>query len=76
MSGGSKSATDGSNSDVEEASVVSPCVAICVLDTDDICIGCHRSGDEIRQWMLLDNTERRAVIKKAHNRSKVGNPFA
>ena len=76
MGGGSKSAAGDDSSDVDEAPVVSPCVAICVLDTGDICTGCHRSGDEIRQWMLLDNTERRAVIKKAHARSKVGNPFA
>ena len=76
MSGGSKSAAGGDCSDVEEAPVVSPCVAICALDTDDICTGCHRSGVEIREWVLLDNTERRAVIKRAHARSKVGNPFA
>ncbi len=76
MSGNSKSATGGDSSDVEEAPVVSPCVSICVLDGDDICTGCHRSGEEIREWVLLNNTERRAVIKRAHARGKVGNPFA
>jgi predicted Fe-S protein YdhL (DUF1289 family) len=43
---------------------------------DDICTGCHRSGEEIREWVLLDNTERRAVLKKARARGKIGNPFA
>jgi len=68
--------TGGGKGDVEEAPVVSPCVAICALDADDICTGCHRSGDEIRQWVSLDNTQRRKVLKAAHARGKIGNPFA
>jgi len=76
MGGGGKSAAGGDSGDVEETPVISPCVSICVLDRDDICTGCHRSGEEIREWVLLDNTERRAVIKRAHARGKVGNPFA
>ena len=71
-----KSPSGGGKGDGEEAPVVSPCVAVCALNTDDICIGCHRSGEEIRDWVSLDNTGRRAVLKKAHARGKVGNPFA
>lgn len=63
-------------SDGEEALVVSPCVAVCLLNGDDICTGCYRSGEEIREWTSLDNTERRSVLKKAHERGKIGNPFA
>ncbi len=73
---GNKSFSSGRNDTAEEAPVVSPCVAICALDANEICTGCHRSGDEIRQWISLDNTQRRAVLKEAHARSKVGNPFA
>jgi len=62
--------------EAEEAPVVSPCVSICALDGDDICTGCHRSGEEIRQWILLDNTARREVLSKACERAKIGNPFA
>lgn len=76
MGVGNKLASDDDRADTEEAPVVSPCVAVCALDGDDICTGCHRSGDEIRQWVSLDNAERRAVLKKAHDRGKVGNPFA
>ncbi|MBQ0720702.1 MAG: DUF1289 domain-containing protein [Gammaproteobacteria bacterium] len=61
---------------VAEAPVVSPCVSICVLGAGDICTGCHRSGGEIRQWVSLDNAARRAVLKNAQARGKVGNPFA
>ena len=48
--------------------VASPCVSICALDDDDICIGCHRSGDEITQWGSQDNVWKRDVLKKAHER--------
>jgi len=73
---GNNSPIGGDKGDAEEAPVVSPCVAICALDANDICTGCHRSGDQIRQWVSLDNTQRRAVLKEAHARGKVGNPFA
>ncbi|MEZ0122007.1 MAG: DUF1289 domain-containing protein [Candidatus Reddybacter sp.] len=73
---GNKSSAGECKRDAEEAPVVSPCVAICALDMNDICTGCHRSGGEIREWMSLDSTERRAVLKKVHARGKVGNPFA
>lgn len=76
MGEGNKLTSGGDKVGVEEAPVASPCVAICALDGDDICTGCHRSGDEIRQWVSLDNATRRAVLKKAHDRGKVGNPFA
>jgi len=72
MSTDSKLLADGD----AEIPVVSPCVSICVLGAEDICTGCHRSGEEIRQWVSLDNTARRAVLRKAHARGKVGNPFA
>ena len=71
-----QSSSGGGKDDGEEAPVVSPCVAVCLLNRDDICTGCHRSGEEIREWVSFDNVERRAVLKKAHARGKIGNPFA
>lgn len=42
--------------------VRSPCVSICALDSDDICVGCQRSGDEITRWSQMSNDERREVL--------------
>jgi hypothetical protein len=50
--------------------VRSPCVSICALDNDDICVGCHRSGDEITQWSRLTNEERRDVLRNVAEREK------
>lgn len=48
----------------------SPCVSICALDENDVCVGCHRSGDEITQWSRMNNEERRAVLRKVAEREK------
>lgn len=62
--------------EVEEKPVVSPCVSICFLDHDNICQGCYRSAGEIREWLLLDNGERREVLSRAMARRQEHNPFA
>lgn len=54
----------------QERPVASPCVHICALDDDDICIGCQRSVAEITRWSRMDNTERRQVLVLCHARAK------
>ncbi|MFP6848103.1 MAG: DUF1289 domain-containing protein [Pseudomonas sp.] len=53
-----------------ERPVASPCVHVCALDEDDICIGCQRTVAEITRWSLMDNTERRDVLVLCHSRAK------
>lgn len=48
--------------------VKSPCVAICALDENDLCIGCYRTGQEITDWGEMDNEKKRAVLKKVSER--------
>jgi predicted Fe-S protein YdhL (DUF1289 family) len=50
--------------------VASPCVHVCALDDEDICIGCQRSVAEISRWTQMDNTERRAVLQRCHERAQ------
>lgn len=45
----------------EEKPVPSPCVSICALGEGDICVACHRSGEEISRWGRMSNAEKRAV---------------
>lgn len=45
-----------------EGRVRSPCVSVCALDERDICIGCHRTGDEITHWSRLTDEQRREVL--------------
>lgn len=57
----------------KEEVVLSPCVGVCALDDDDICIGCWRSGAEITRWGYVDNDGRRAILKNVEERLKKAN---
>ena len=48
--------------------VKSPCVAVCALDENDVCIGCYRTGEEITQWGQIDNEQKRDVLTKVAQR--------
>ena len=50
--------------------VASPCVGICSLDVDDICIGCQRTGKEISRWGEFSGKERKDVMKLVSQREK------
>ncbi|MBI5041652.1 MAG: DUF1289 domain-containing protein [Gammaproteobacteria bacterium] len=52
-----------------ETPVASPCVRNCCLDDQDICLGCHRSVDEIIAWGTACNSERRAILERAAQRA-------
>jgi len=53
-----------------QAEVASPCVSICALDEDDICTGCHRSGQEITYWSSMSNEQKREVMKLVRERER------
>lgn len=52
--------------------IESPCVKICVLHPDaKICIGCHRTGNEIAGWSRLSREERREILEALHERKSL-----
>lgn len=55
--------------------IASPCISICALDENDVCVGCYRSAAEITRWSQANNAERRQIIANAHERAKAVNPF-
>lgn len=50
--------------------VRSPCVSVCALDANDVCIGCQRTSDEIMRWTRMTNDERREVLAKVAKREE------
>lgn len=48
--------------------VPSPCVSICALDADDICVGCFRTGREISQWGRMPADQQREVLRRCQVR--------
>jgi predicted Fe-S protein YdhL (DUF1289 family) len=48
--------------------IPSPCVSICALDENDVCVGCYRTGGEITDWFMASNEEKRAILRAASER--------
>jgi len=42
----------------------SPCVDICTLDSDFVCIGCGRSIEEILKWQEYTAEQQKAVLER------------
>jgi predicted Fe-S protein YdhL (DUF1289 family) len=50
--------------------VGSPCVSVCLLNDDDVCVGCFRSAGEITDWVMLDDLGRRQVLELSRERMR------
>lgn len=50
--------------------VESPCISVCLLSEEDICLGCYRNVAEIAGWHNLSNDQRREVVIIAEARRK------
>lgn len=48
--------------DVPPAST--PCIRVCTLDRDGVCIGCHRTVDEIIRWRDIGEAERLRLMRE------------
>jgi predicted Fe-S protein YdhL (DUF1289 family) len=47
-----------------EAAVLSPCVDICRLDPQGLCVGCRRTIDEITEWPRASEARRREILRE------------
>lgn len=57
----------------EEKPVKSPCISVCALNTDDICVGCYRTALEITDWVMYSNVKKREVLQQCQKRFKTIN---
>lgn len=61
--------------DAVQADPASPCVSICALDDNDICMGCYRSAQEITDWFMATADDKRAMLALARARREADNPI-
>jgi uncharacterized protein len=45
-------------------SVPSPCVNICRLDGQGLCVGCRRTLEEIAEWPRASEARRREILRE------------
>lgn len=51
-----------------QADPASPCISVCLLDENDICLGCYRSADEITDWFMASPQQKRDMLLRAADR--------
>lgn len=51
----------------------SPCISICVLDDQDVCQGCFRTGCEITDWFAASASEKEQILENARERYRASN---
>jgi predicted Fe-S protein YdhL (DUF1289 family) len=49
----------------------SPCVKVCRIDDDGFCIGCKRTLEEIRDWMIMSDYEQGKLLHELKWRQHV-----
>lgn len=50
--------------------ISSPCVSICALDEQDMCLGCYRTATEITYWGRYNDDEKRQVLERVAERER------
>ncbi len=43
--------------------VLSPCIGVCSLSDDGLCLGCHRTSAEIARWPQMNDDERLRLME-------------
>jgi len=56
--------------DTDSTATPSPCIRLCALDDNDICIGCYRSIAEICAWGSASEAEKRVILEQASARAR------
>jgi uncharacterized protein len=51
--------------------VPSPCIKVCRIE-DGLCVGCKRTLDEIRDWMILSDYEQKKLLHELMWRKENG----
>lgn len=49
--------------------IKSPCINICQLDLNGICLGCRRTMNEISDWWNMTNEQKQQVLKNIDKRN-------
>jgi len=50
--------------------IKNPCIQVCTLDDEKICLGCHRSAEEIRDWHKMTDVQKLQVLANAEGRHR------
>ena len=49
----------------------SPCINVCSLDAQGMCVGCLRTGEEIGRWLTMSAAEQWGLLEVLAERRKL-----
>ena len=52
----------------EHQAIPSPCIRRCTLNDQDVCIGCGRTLNDIKQWSNATRDQQIGIIQKSNQR--------
>lgn len=55
--------------------VYSPCIGACIIDYNEMCIGCHRHKMEIVYWNELTNAEKHEIVMRIRDDRDLGDVY-
>ena len=58
----------GQRDRIQWDNIESPCVKICKLK-NRVCIGCGRTQDEIREWVIMTDSQREVIMERLKTNS-------
>ena len=50
--------------------IQSPCISVCQMNEENICVGCFRNLAEIRTWFQADEKTKQQILEQAEQRKK------
>ncbi|MCD4730207.1 MAG: DUF1289 domain-containing protein [Bacteroidales bacterium] len=53
-----------------KSEIKSPCIKVCKYDSEGNCMGCHRSMEEITNWIFMSDIEKKESLRKAEIRKQ------
>ncbi|HEY1313490.1 MAG TPA: DUF1289 domain-containing protein [Steroidobacteraceae bacterium] len=53
------------------AAVPSPCIDVCRLDTQGLCVGCRRTLNEIAEWSTAGEARQREILRDVARRKEL-----
>ena len=55
--------------------IATPCVKVCFVDADSgLCLGCHRTMEEVARWMGFSDAERAEIMARLPARRALIDP--
>ncbi len=47
-----------------------PCIHVCTLDDNKICLGCYRSAEEVRNWFRYTDEQKKETLRNSEIRRR------